>query len=132
MVLLYGGIEAGGTKFVCALGNGPENLRAQTRFPTTTPRETIDKAIDFFREHADEGKLAAVGIASFGPLDPNPHSPNYGTITTTPKPGWANTDLAGSIRDALGVPVSFDTDVNGAALGEHRWGAAQGLDTLSI
>ena len=128
MTRLYGGIEAGGTKFVCAVASGPDDVRAETRFPTTTPDETIGRAVDFFR--AQRVQLAAIGIASFGPVDPNPASPTFGFITTTPKPGWANTDLAGSIRRALDLPVGFDTDVNGAALGEHRWGAAQGLDTF--
>jgi fructokinase len=128
MAPLYGGLEAGGTKFVCAVGSGPDGIRAEVQFPTTTPEETIDRTLDFFQEW--RGRLAAVGIASFGPVDPNPLSRTYGYITTTPKPGWANTDLAGAIRHALDLPVGFDTDVNGAALGEHRWGAAQGLDTF--
>lgn len=128
MTPLYGGIEAGGTKFVCAVASGPDDIRAEVRFPTTTPDETIARAVDFFR--AQPAELAAVGIASFGPVDPNPASSTSGFITTTPKPGWANTDLAGTIRRALGLPVGFDTDVNGAALGEHRWGAARGLDTF--
>jgi len=130
MSVLYGGIEAGGTKFVCAVGTGPDDLRAEVRFPTTTPAETIGRAITFFREHQQDGPLAAVGIAAFGPLDPDPASPTFGYITTTPKPGWAHTDFAGEIRRALDVPVGFDTDVNVAALGEHRWGVAQGLDTF--
>jgi fructokinase len=127
---IFGGIEAGGTKFVCAVGTGPDDVRAETRFPTTTPEETIGRAIAFFEEQAREEAPAAIGIASFGPVDPNPDSPTFGYITTTPKPGWADTDFAGRVRRALGVPVGFDTDVNGAALGEHRWGAAQGLDTF--
>jgi len=127
---LWGGIEAGGTKFVCAVGTGPHDLRAEVRFPTTTPTETLGRAIRFFQQHQKEESLAAVGIASFGPLDPHPDSPTFGYITTTPKPGWAHTDVAGTIRRALSVPVGFDTDVNGAALGEYRWGAAQGLDTF--
>lgn len=128
---LYGGIEAGGTKFVCAVGTGPDDLRAEVRFPTTTPEETIGRAIDYFKEQAKIEPVAAIGIASFGPVDPNPASPTFGYITTTPKPYWANADLAGTISRALGdIPVGFDTDVNGAALGEHRWGAAQGLDTF--
>ncbi len=127
---LLGGIEAGGTKFVCAVGTGPDDFRAETRFPTTTPEETISQAIAFFKEQAQIEPLAAIGIASFGPVDPNPASPTFGYITTTPKPHWANADLAGTIGRALGVPVGFDTDVNGAAMGEHRWGAAQGLDTF--
>jgi len=124
---LFGGIEAGGTKFVCAVGTGPDDIRAEARFPTTTPAETIGRAAAFFQEQ--EG-VTAVGIASFGPIDPDPHSPTYGHITTTPKPGWANVDLGGEIQRALGVPIVFDTDTNGAALGEWRWGAAQGLDTF--
>jgi len=125
---LYGGIEAGGTKFVCAVGGGPDDIRDEIRFPTTTPEETIDQAVEFFRTHHMREPLAAVGIASFGPVDPNPTSPTWGYITTTPKPGWAHTDLVGPLQRALDVPMGFDTDVNGAALGEWRWGAAQGLD----
>lgn len=125
---LYGGIEAGGTKFVCAVGRPPADLLAETRFPTTTPDETIGRALQFFAPHAPA--LRAIGIASFGPVDPDPTSPTYGHITGTPKPGWAHTDLAGRIGRALGLPVGFDTDVNGAALAEHRWGAGRDLDTL--
>lgn len=129
--ILYGGIEAGGTKFVCAVGTRPEDIRAEIRFATTTPAENLSQCIAFFQEQAAQyAGLTAVGIASFGPVDPQPHSPTFGYITTTPKPGWANTDFAGVIGRALGVPVGFDTDVNGAALGEWRWGAAQGLDTF--
>jgi len=128
---LWGGIEAGGTKFVCAVGTGPDDLRAQVRFPTTTPDDSIGRAIEFFeRQQQEKEPLAGVGIASFGPVDPNPDSPTFGYITTTPKSGWAHTDLAGTVRRALRVPVGFDTDVNGAALGERRWGAARGLDTF--
>ena len=128
---LIGGIEAGGTKFVCAVGSGPNDIRAEHRFPTTTPEETLAQAIAFFQAQVEEhGRIAAIGIAAFGPLDPNPASPTFGYITTTPKPGWANADVVGVIKTALGVPVGFDTDVNGAALGEHRWGAAQDVDTF--
>jgi fructokinase len=115
---------------MCAVGTGPDDLRAATRFATTTPEETIGTAIAFFREQSKEEPLAAIGIASFGPVDPNPDSSTFGYITTTPKPGWANVEFAGRIRGALDVPVGFDTDVNGAALGEYRWGAARGLDTF--
>jgi fructokinase len=127
---LFGGIEAGGTKFVCAVGTGPEDIRAELRFPTAMPADNIARAIAFFHEQSQATPLAAIGIASFGPIDPNPDSPTFGHVTTTPKPGWAHTDFAGPIHRALGVPVGFDTDVNVAALGEHRWGAAQGLDTM--
>lgn len=126
-----GGIEAGGTKFECAIGSGPDDVRAEVRIPTTTPEKTIASAIEFFRaEQTKLGPLAAVGIASFGPIDPRPQSPTFGYITSTPKPGWANTDFAGAVKRALGIPVGFDTDVNVAALGEARWGAGQGLDNL--
>ncbi len=128
---LYGGIEAGGTKFVCAIGRGPNELLGETRFPTTTPAETLGRAVDFLKEQQTRyGPLAAVGIASFGPVDLNPASATFGYITTTPKPGWGQVDVAGPIRAATGAPVGFDTDVNGAAMGEWRWGAAQGLDTF--
>lgn len=128
---LVGGIEAGGTKFVCAVGTGPDNVRAVLRIPTTTPSETLEQAITFFRDQqVQRGPLAAIGIAAFGPLDPQPGSPTFGYITTTPKPGWRNTDFAGRVARALNVPVGFDTDVNVAALGEARWGAAQGLDSF--
>lgn len=123
---LYGGIEAGGTKFVCAVATGPDDVRDEIRFSTTTPEASIGRAIDFFRPYKG---LQAVGIASFGPLDPDPRSETFGTITTTPKPGWTQTPFAGPVGEALGVPVGFDTDVNAAALAEHRWGAAHGLDS---
>ena len=131
MSRLLGGIEAGGTKFVCALGRGPAELLAEARFPTTTPGETIARAIEFFRQAAGDEMPAAVGIGSFGPIDADPESPTFGHITSTPKPGWAHTDLAGAVARALDVPVGFDTDVNAAALAEHRWGAARGLDTFA-
>ena len=127
---LYGGIEAGGTKFVCAVGSGPDDLLAEIRYPTGTPQESIGKAIDFFRSAAKDQPLEAIGIASFGPIDPNPESPTYGYVTTTPKPHWADTDFVGPLQEALGVPVGFDTDVNGAALAESRWGAGQGLSDI--
>jgi fructokinase len=126
----YGGIEAGGTKFVCAVGAGPNDIRAESRFPTTTPEETIGRTIAFFREQSKQVDLSAIGIAAFGPLDPNPASPTFGSITSTPKPGWQNADFVGPMQQEFTVPIGFDTDVNGAALGEWRWGAAQGLDTF--
>ncbi len=127
---VYGGIEAGGTKFICAVGNNPQDIHAIERIPTTTPAETIARTIEYFRRIAATEPLTAVGIASFGPVDPNPRSPTFGYSTSTPRPGWANVNLAGEIAAALGLPVAFDTDVNGAALAESRWGAARGLDTF--
>jgi fructokinase len=123
----FGGIETGGSKWECAIGTGPEDLRAAETIATTTPEETIGRAIAFFER---EGPVAAIGIGSFGPVDQKLSSPTWGHITNTPKPGWAHTDVGQEIRRRLSVPVAFDTDVNAAALGEHRWGACQGLDTF--
>ncbi len=123
---LYGGIEGGGTKFVCAVGSGPDDIHEELRFPTSTPAESIGKAVGFLNQFSD---LRSVGIACFGPLDANPKSPRFGYVTTTPKPGWAQTEFAGAVGRVLRVPVGFDTDVNAAALAEYRWGAAQGLDS---
>ena len=125
--MVYGGIEGGGSKWVCAIGTGPDDLRATATVPTTTPAETIARAVTFFER---EGPVEALGIGSFGPVDAHPSSPTWGFVTTTPKPGWAHTDVAQEIRRRLAVPVAFDTDVNAAALAEHRWGAARGLDTF--
>ena len=128
---LCGAVEAGGTKFVCLIGTGPGDMREQARFSTLSPEVTLRETLDFFRNAAARhGQLDAIGIASFGPIDLHLDSPTYGYITSTPKPGWANVDIAGTIRDALAVPVGFDTDVNAAALAEWRWGSAQGLDTF--
>src|SRR5262245_56015296 len=128
---LYGGVETGGTKVVCIMGSGPDDIRVEARIPTTTPQATIAQCIEFFQEQStNHGPLAGLGIACFGPVDLNLESSTYGFITSTPKPGWANTDIAGAFRRALHVAIGFDTDVNAAALGEWRWGAAQGLDTF--
>jgi fructokinase len=123
---VFAAIEAGGTKFVCGVGSGPDDLRI-TQFPTTTPAATIARCVSFFQEFAP-GPIAAIGIASFGPVDLHIDSPTWGHVTTTPKAGWRNTDLAGPLRDALAAPVAFDTDVNAAALAEHRWGAGQDVE----
>ena len=99
MSALVGGIEGGGTKFVCAVGSGPDDIRDEIRFPTTSPQETIDLALQFFQaQRTKHGDLAAIGIASFGPVDPNPSSSKYGYITTTPKAGWQDTDFAGMVQ----------------------------------
>jgi fructokinase len=120
--MTYGGIEAGGTKWVCAVGDGPDGVLATETFPTTTPDETIARVAGFFSRN--DG-VEALGVGSFGPIDTK-----QGRITTTPKPGWAGTDVVSALEGALEVPVVFDTDVNAAALGERRWGAAAGLDTF--
>lgn len=123
----YGGIEAGGTKWVCAIADGPgPPLKAET-FPTTGPAETVSRAVRFF---TDNGPVDVLGVGSFGPVDIRRGSPTWGTITTTPKPGWADFGLVAALRSGLDVPVALDTDVNAAALGEWRRGAAAGLDTF--
>jgi fructokinase len=119
---MYAGIEAGGTKFVCAVGTGPDDLTDVTTFPTTTPEETLEQTCEFVVKHTDG--LEGIGVASFGPVDLRASSSAYGHITSTPKPGWRNTDVVGPLREVADVPIGFDTDVNGAALGEVRWGAA--------
>jgi fructokinase len=122
---MLGAIEAGGTKFVCGIGSGPDDLR-MAQFPTSTPDITLAAVIEFFRQQG--GHFDAIGIGSFGPVDLDPSSPMYGRITSTPKVGWEDFDLAGTVQRALDAPVNFDTDVNAAILGEARWGAARGLD----
>lgn len=124
---VFGGIECGGSKWECAIATGPDDLRAAETIRTTLPDETLGRAIAFFER---EGPVDAIGIGSFGPVDLRRDSPTWGHITTTPKPGWSNTDVGQEIQRRLSVPVAFDTDVNAAALGEHRWGAARGLDTF--
>src|SRR5262245_2966323 len=124
----YGGIEAGGTKWVCAIGDGDGELLASESFPTGSPRETVARVAEFFRRH---GTPCAVGIGCFGPVDTRPSSRTYGWITTTPKPAWAYTDIYSLLRARLGVPIALDTDVNAAALGEARRGRGRGLDTFA-
>jgi fructokinase len=124
---VFGSVEAGGTKFVCALGSAPDSILENTVIPTQTPEKTLPAAVEFLKAaEKKHGKIRAIGICSFGPIDLNKNSPSYGYITTTPKPGWRDTDILGAFRSAFQVPLGFDTDVNGAALGEARWGAARG------
>ncbi len=122
---MFGGIEAGGTKFVCGVGTGPDDVRT-TQFPTSTPDITVASAIKFFQSEGG-GRIEAVGIGSFGPVDLDPTSATYGHITSTPKLGWENFNLLGAVQQALGVPAALDTDVNVALLGEEKWGAANKL-----
>lgn len=122
---IYGALEAGGTKMVCAIGTSDGSIIDRISIPTETPEITMPKMIEYFRDK----KIAALGIGSFGPIDLNKNSKTYGYITTTPKPGWGFYDIAGAFSKALQVPIGFDTDVNAAALGEARYGAAKGLDS---
>lgn len=130
--LLVGAIEAGGTKFVCAVGTGPQDL-TRTEFATgDNPAQVLSTVTAWLGEQQHcRGKLEAIGIASFGPLDLHEGSPTYGYITSTPKPGWKNTDIVGAVSRAFpDLPIGFDTDVNAAALGEHCWGSGVGLTDL--
>lgn len=129
---LLAGVELGGTKCVCILGTGADDVRAMERLPTGEREETlrqIESVLERWRSH--HGPVAGLGIASFGPVDLRADSPTWGFITSTPKPGWRNTDVARRLGRHFGIPVGFDTDVNGAALAEGRWGAARGLDDFA-
>jgi fructokinase len=119
---LYGGIEAGGTKFVCVVASGPDRIIDEVRFPTTTPDETLEEPSNSFSHSSHQGRSDNIGIGCFGPIDLNLKSPTYGFITATPKPNWSNTDVRGTLRRALKVDIAFDMDVNAAALGETIWG----------
>jgi fructokinase len=123
----FGGVEAGGTKWVLAAGTSPDDLDDLTTIPTTEPGETLERVGRFFDRHPE---VAAVGIGSFGPIDLREGSPRHGTITTTPKPGWSNVNVGAFLQSRLDVPVVVDTDVNAAALGEGRWGATRDVDTF--
>ena len=124
--MLLGALEAGGTKMVCAIGDENGKVLDRASFPTRMPEETMPDIIGYFKDK----DIAALGVSSFGPLNLDPSSPNFGDITTTPKPGWANYPLRKKLMEALNVPVGIDTDVNGAALSELRLGAGKGLDSL--
>ena len=130
---LLGGVELGGTKCVCLIGTGPDDIRAQRSIPTgSDPVATLGGIEATLRDwQATHGPIAALGIASFGPGDLAPASTSYGFITTTTKPGWRHTDVARRLACSCGVAMAFDTDVNGAALAEGRWGAAQGLSDFA-
>jgi len=117
----FGGIEGGGTKFVCMVASGPNDILEEVRFATTTPSETLDRAIAFFEPFVRQGKLGAIGLASFGPVDLHSDSPTFGSITTTPKPGWAHTDMIGKMRNTFDIPIVFEMDVNAAVFGEYYW-----------
>jgi fructokinase len=125
---LYGGIEGGGTKFICLVGRSPDEIVDESRFPTTTPRETLQRVTEFFTPYVHSNKLKSIGLGSFGPVDVDTESPTFGFITTTPKLNWANTDILGTLKGELCLPISIDMDVAASALGEYRWGAIQGLD----
>jgi fructokinase len=122
----FGGIEFGGTKVVCAIGTGPDDIRALERLPTEDPDATLDAVAAWFRHAtAADGPVRAVGVSAFGPIETRRDRPAFGRLLATPKPGWSGIDLVGPLRAALGVPIGLETDVVGAALAEGRWGAAR-------
>lgn len=125
---LYGGIEGGGTKFLCAVGNSPGKIIDETRFPTTTPQETLERVCSFFASYVKDRRIRSIGLGSFGPVDVDPASATFGYITTTPKPNWAFTNIYGVLSNELNVPINMDMDVATSAMGEYTWGANQGLD----
>jgi fructokinase len=128
---ILGGIEAGGTKFVCVVGSGATDVVAEKSFPTAMPEETLSRVIAFFAEYQRQNQsLAAIGIGSFGPIDLDPSSSTYGYIANTTKAGWAQTELVGRVERELGVKVAFDTDANAAALGEATAGAGRGFSDI--
>lgn len=124
--MLFGALEAGGTKMVCAIVDDKGNILKEQSFPTKLPEETIPELVEYFKNE----KADALGIACFGPIDLNRESKTYGYITSTPKEGWGNVDIVGEFSRELNIPVGFDTDVNGSALGEHTYGAGKGLNNI--
>ncbi|MFV0255619.1 MAG: ROK family protein [Erysipelotrichaceae bacterium] len=124
--MILGAIEAGGTKFVVAIGNENGNIIDRISFPTTTPQETINKVIDYFSDK----KIEALGLASFGPIDLNKESKTYGCFTNTPKIGWSDFNIVEALQKALNIPIGFDTDVNGAALAEAVIGDSKHLNSV--
>ncbi|ADG06112.1 ROK family protein [Kyrpidia tusciae] len=122
---MFGAIEAGGTKFVCGIGDDRGRIVDQITIPTTVPEETLERVAEYFQDKA----IRALGLGCFGPLDLDPASPTYGSLTSTPKLAWRGFNILADLRRRLAVPIAIDTDVNAAILAEHRWGAAQGLHT---
>lgn len=120
-----GAIEAGGTKFVCGIGNEHGTIEERVSFPTEHPEKTLAQVFDYFKDK----KVEAIGIGSFGPINIDESSPAYGYVTTTPKPGWSGYPFLPAMKQQFNVPMGWDTDVNAAALGEATWGAAAGLDS---
>ncbi len=126
---LLGGVEAGGTKFNCVVAHGPDQVLERTTIPTGLPSGTLAAVVEFFQRSAlRHGPLDAIGVASFGPVELDRASTDYGLITNTPKANWSRVAIVSTLERELAVPIAFETDVNGAALGEGHGGAADGLD----
>ena len=128
---MIGAVEAGGTKFVCAIGDDTGRLLSEERFPTTDPQATFAAMLaSLRRQSAARGALAAIGVGAFGPVELDRTSAHYGYILRTPKPAWSMIDLVGTLGREFSCPIGFDTDVNAAAIAEHRWGAARGAQDM--
>ena len=124
--MIYGALEAGGTKMVCAIGDETGKIIEQISIPTKTPEETMPQIVDYFKDK----NIESLGIATFGPVDVHPDSPTYGHILDTPKTAWIGFDMLGYMKEALGVPAGIDTDVNGSLLGEVTWGSSKGMSDV--
>lgn len=127
---LFAGVELGGTKCVCLLASGPDDIREEVRINTTTPGETLPAIQAVLQRWHDDHGFAAIGVASFGPIELDPEAARYGCVVNTSKAGWSGADILAPLR-GFGVPIGFDTDVNGAALAEGRWGGARDLDSYA-
>lgn len=126
--MVYGGIEAGGTKFVCAIGNDDLEILERVSFPTTTPEETMRAVINFFKRYSDQ--LESIGVGSFGPIDIHHKSKTYGYVTSTPKIAWQNFDFVGTLKKQFNLPIAWTTDVNAACYGEYISGYGKGLSSI--
>jgi fructokinase len=126
--MVYGSIEAGGTKFVCAVGDENLSIIKRVNFPTTTPEETMEQVIDFFAGY--QADLVSIGVGSFGPIDIHKASPTYGYITSTPKLAWQNFDFVGTLKRFFNIPIAWTTDVNAACYGEFVSGYGKGLSSI--
>jgi len=129
--MIYAGIELGGTKCIAILARDTGDVLARESVPTASPAETLGRIEAILRNWKASEGFDALGIASFGPIDVDRASPNFGHVRTTPKLGWTGADIASRLQRAAGVPIELDTDVNGAALAEMRWGSGRGMDDFA-
>jgi fructokinase len=127
----FAGVELGGTKCVVLIARGPDEVLARETVATTTPDVTLARIETILRDWKGTHDFGALGIASFGPIDVDRQSLSYGHMLATPKPGWARASVAPRLERAVGIPTAFDTDVNGAARAEMRWGAGLGMQDFA-
>jgi fructokinase len=130
--LLYGAIEGGGTKFVCAVGRSSEDVLERVVLPTVDAQSTMAACVEFFSTAERKlGRIAAFGFGCFGPIDLRAHQPSHGQMLATPKPGWSRVDLLKPLRSRFDVPIAIDTDVSAAAFAEWQLGAGRGLGSIA-